>query len=100
MNQKQKIAMWLGISCIVLMGLFPPWTIQFSTSEIFQGYSFFTSSPKLTTDGDKNTDSKVKAALARKGGGVFIDYKRLVLQCGLVIIVAGGLIVTLNKSKL
>ena len=66
MNKKQERVLWAGFALIALMGLFPPW---FSNRE-FVGYSFI---------------------FLPAGHSSHIDVARLVVQCLVAGLVAGGL---------
>ncbi len=76
MNRKQIIVLIIGISVIVLMGIYPPWIHRHRGT--VEGYAFITNPPKTYST---------------------IDLKRLGVQCGLVALVAGGFLVILKDKK-
>ena len=87
MNNKQKIAIWAGIAAICLMGLFPPWVHVVSHPEF-----------------GRNTEPANYAPLFApplmskyRWIGTEIDYSRLFIQWGIVVVIAGGLVVTFRR---
>jgi len=80
--------LWLGIIVIVLMCLYPPW-VQISrlpSSNIKgttpAGYAFLWQPPEIS-----------------RYSGIAIDFPRLLLQCFIVAVITGGLLVTLKEKK-
>jgi len=80
--------LWLGIIAIVLMCLYPPW-VQISrlpSSNIKgttpAGYAFIWQQPERS-----------------RYSGIAIDFPRLSIQCFIVAVITGGLIVTLKDKK-
>lgn len=71
MNRKQIIVLWLAIGIIATMCLFPPWT-----GSRIKGFGQF-----------------------HRFGQHHIDTRRLAIQIAPVALVAGGLIVTLQRRK-
>jgi hypothetical protein len=76
LNEKQKTSLWLGILTIVAMGAFPPW------KEIGPGGNPATYAPIFEPP-------VLVSKLAPE-----IDFSRLLLQCGLVGLVTGGMLAT------
>ncbi len=80
--------LWPAISIIVLFILFPPWTrtYRLPSSNIKAmepiGYGFLLHPPE-----------------ANRHSGVSIDFPRLGLQCGIVVLVAGALYYTLTTTQ-
>lgn len=81
---RKKLIVWLGILIIVGMCLFPPWVI--TTTHSFQGglvkvtkpllrYGFLLYPPELETTSPYSLS---------------IDFQRLGLQCGIVILIISG----------
>ncbi len=78
LNQNQKAALWLGISLIIVMGLYPPWTTGIGARPLPYAPIFM---PPGSSD------------LA-----AHIDFERLIVQWIMAIVLAAGLIVSSHKS--
>lgn len=82
------LILWLAISIIVLFFLFPPWarTYRLPSSNIKAimpiGYRFLLHPPE-----------------ANRESGVSVDFQRLGLQCGIVVLLTGGLYFTLSTIQ-
>ena len=85
MNRKQIICLWIGISIIVLMGIFPPWIYVkqwYGGVETFVLYHFILTPPHPNIH-DNN-------ALP----GVRIYTAQLCFQWVIVAVLTGGFIIT------
>ncbi len=95
MNLKQKVCIWIGIASFVLMGLLPPWVYRFDSDvvrmEASAGYSFLTSPP-----------APKEGYYAEQGDfiTVRIDVTRLLIQWAMVVVLVGGLFVTLRERRI
>jgi len=76
LNEQQKTSLWMGILTIVAMGVFPPWK-EIGPQGGPVNYAPIFEPPVLVS----------KAAPE-------IDFSRLLLQCGLVGLVTGGMLAT------
>ena len=99
MNKKQKIALWSCIVAIVLIMMFPPWKFVFFQHDIkdrVAGYSFFLLPPPVPdTDGTGIYLTRITDAWDAD-----IDYSRLVIPIVIVLVICGGLMVSLcSESK-
>lgn len=91
MNQKQRIAIIVGLAVIVLMCLFPPWKgttgrQRWGYYEKNRGYALVFMPPKAMTKSDHFT--KIK-----------IDIVRLLVQCTVACVATGGAYIFLGKTK-
>ena len=101
MNNIQKIILWIGIAAIVVMGLFPPWTLQLTSTSILtlsydqqrwlagqksSAYKFLLTPPQLTRA------AKISVPFQ-------IDVPKLGIQWAAVAVITGGLFVTLKDKK-
>ena len=91
MSPKQKTILWIGIVLIVIMGLYPPWIItgswQGGQTENPGGYYFLTNPP--TPDYKETTGIP----------GAKVDFSRLVIQWIIVVVIAGGLIISVRSKS-
>ena len=95
MNGKQKVCIWIGIALFVLMGILPPWVYRNDMDnngaglrmEASAGYSLLISPPELRKPW--NWDRSFTA--------VSIDVTRLLIQWAMVVVLVGGLFVTLRE---
>ena len=78
MNRTHLIILWIGIILIVLMGLFPPWTLILEGSVGTLGYAFILSRPRKICN---------------------INTSLLFAQWIMVAVVTGGLIITFKDKK-
>lgn len=98
MNKKQIIVLWIGIIVIVLMGLFPPWTLNGEAASVFlvslrdstsirqydfPMYRFILTPPKTLN----------VAFLLR------IDFNRLLLQWIMVAVITAGFVVSFKEKS-
>jgi len=84
MNKKQLKILWIGITIIVLMGLFPPWHTQIpqiGTQKPF-GYAFIFAPPEV--------GSRMYPTL---------NIPQLMVQWIIVLAITGGLIVTFKDKR-
>jgi hypothetical protein len=81
MNDKQRLSIWLAIGVIVILFLFPP-------ARYFNPYNLV---PGYESSGYKLIFSLQKSES--------VDFNRLILPIGAVIIIALGLIVTFRDKK-
>jgi len=96
--------LWAGIIVIVLMCLFPPWVrvIRLPSSNIkgtiAVGYAPLWQPPE---PGLYYTPLEKLAGIPAwsKVGPVSIDFPRLLLQCFIIILVAGGLLYSLKSTR-
>jgi len=106
MNRKQKTFLWIGIIAFVLMGLFPPWTLQFTSTSILT----LSLDEKQWLAGQKSSTYKYlltppqlayrTSALYRKIGVPFqIDVPKLGVQWAMVAVITGGLVLSLKDRK-
>ncbi|MBI4539488.1 MAG: hypothetical protein HY704_08270 [Gemmatimonadetes bacterium] len=78
MNKKQKIALWVGITLVALMGLVPPWKVM-----------------RPRGGGAYLMQSLGYAPLFSQHGQ--IDFGRLFVQWAVVAVVTGGLVLTFSE---
>ena len=100
MNKKQLIALWLGISVIVLISLFPPTEITFlkgKDKEIFKDISFSYLEGK-GLDIFQHTIRPV-FLFSTIEGEKEIHYGSMIICQSIVSLITIGLIVTFNKKK-
>ena len=83
MNKKQIIAMWAGITIIVLMGLFPPHMIGYHGMNLFLGYDFIMH-PRTWLADDRH---------------VMVDFTRLLTQWIIVLALMAGIIITFKDKN-
>ena len=97
MNARQKVVLWVALPIGVVMGLVPPWkhVTNFSVSgrgadrsERPAGYAFLATPP----DSLPNPITRAGGPDAPFGMGVQLDFGRLGLQSGLLLLLTGGLI--------
>lgn len=84
MNKKQKIALWVGASVIVLMGLVPPWTSR--------GWS-------RNGRGQGRHAGGYGLIFYPPGSAAGIDGTRLLVQWALAALVTGVVVATLKDKK-
>ena len=99
MNKKQKIALWSCIVAIVLIMMFPPWKFVFANyhelNDRVAGYSFFLFPPPVPdTDGTGKYLNR-----GTMGWDAEIDYSRLVIPIVIVLVICGGLMVSLRSES-
>lgn len=83
MNWIQKTLLWIGISVIVVMGLFPPWVVGKSVlSPNNAGYNFILNPPE-----------------AKRSEFSGLNSSRLLVQWIMVAVITGGFIVTFKSKK-
>ena len=85
MNKKQKVVMWVGIIIIVLMTLFPVERTRHTVSGFRDGSS------------DYGYEYEVNFLFLMEP--YQIEFSKLLLQYTVVILITGGLIVTLKDKK-
>lgn len=101
MNLKQKICLWIGIGVFVLMCLFPPWTLQLTSTSILT-LSF---DQKQWLAGQKSSAYKFLLTppqlmgAAKIGVPFQIDVPKLGIQWAVVAVITGGLLVTFKDKK-
>jgi len=83
MNTKQKIVLWIGITIIVVMGVFPPWVQRGGLVEKSDGYSFILKEPEHF----------------EMGWFPRPDVSRLFIQWVMVAVITAGFIVTFKGKK-
>ena len=105
MNRKQLLVLWIGVSLIFLMCLFPPW-VRFREGFSVPGLS---DNPYMTSSRESvgyyciakppgKMDVKAKYLLSY--GQFYLDISRLVVQCIVVALLTGAGIYTLRvKGK-
>ena len=101
MNRTQLKVLWIGIGIFVLMGLFPPWTLQLTSTSTLtlsidqkqwlagqqsSTYKFLLTPPKLMRA------AKIVVPFQ-------IDVCKLGVQWAMIAVVTGGLLVTLQDKK-
>ena len=101
MNRTQLNVLWIGIGVFVLMGLFPPWTLQLTSTSILtlsvdqkqwlasqksSAYKFLLIPPQLM-------------GAAKIGVPFQIDVPKLGVQWAVVVAITGGLLVTFKDKK-
>lgn len=83
MNLKQNICLWIGIAVIVVMGIFPPWTVgQTILSPQDGGYHFILSHQEVRSIDCYN-----------------LNTSRLLIQWTMVVVITGGLLITFKDKK-
>ena len=113
LNKKQKICLWVGITIIVLMGLFPPWVVK----QVFQKgnwntitlrkYIFIFKAPYIHykaispphPKAPKDIVESYKSIRAGFNHVEQIDVTRLLIQWFIIALITGGLIVTFKDKK-
>ena len=94
MNVKQKVCIWIGIVAFVMMGIFPPWVYRVDIIrgqvEASAGYSFLASPP----------EPKEPWNWSSRRTTVRIDFTRLLIQWTMVMVLLGGLVLTLRERKI
>jgi hypothetical protein len=104
MNTIQLKLMWVGISLIVLFMLFPPWLVKDGSSEWwYYGCDFVMTGPmKSNQQGTSTNGGPVIYKTYRSPFSCSrIDMSRLVVETVPIILLAGGLIISLKeKDKL
>ena len=92
MNRKQVVVMWAGIIVFVLMGLFPRWTMEgkMTTMSVYalSQHRFLLSPPSRPYGDTGKTVSYHR-----------IDTTTLTIEWAIVVVVSGGLILTLTDKK-
>ena len=89
MNKKQLISLWVGISIIVVMGLFPPWVVSLSDHQRDCGYDWI-GTPPIYKWSSRGSVLAVNAHL---------DIPRLCLQWSIISVVTVGLLITFKDKK-
>ena len=84
---RPKRVLWIGITIIVLMCLFPPWA---GGDGRILGHAFLVSDGYFHQPGYADWVPKVRGE---------IDLVRLVIQCVIVGLITGALLYTLNSKK-
>lgn len=88
MNSSQRRAVVVGALVLLLMGLVPPWkhvrTFGSISSEQPAGYHLILSPPS------------VRSSSHGFGWGVQLDFARLLMQCIVVIVATGAVVVVLH----
>jgi len=114
MNKKQKIWIWVGITIIVLMGLFPPWVVKQVIPKgdwniiTLRKYIFILKAPYFHYKALPPPPPKSHPKYAEAYMGIEpefnhaeqIDITRLLIQWFIVALITGGLIVTFKDKKL
>jgi len=84
-NKRQTVALWLGITMMLAMFLYPPWHIALSDGRGLDfGYAFLRTGPSQTE------------LQRREAGNARFNYPRLAAQWFLVAVITGAAIVTLK----
>jgi hypothetical protein len=90
MNGKQQVALWAGITLLVVMSLFPPWAeivnLEGRRIERPAGYTSIFEPPQPTSESEA----------WRRWTSMRIDFSRLLIQWVIVTVVTGGAIITLR----
>ncbi len=94
MNRKQKICLWVGIVAIVVMGLFPPWVLEYEKQNIVGSWEGRRYEYRYTTEPGSYSWIGTPPARAK-----FVDLYRLGIQYFVVAVVTAGLIITLRDKK-
>jgi len=101
---RPKVILWIGITIIVAMCLFPPFVSDSKTGHR-RGYA------NLFSDGISFVDRPVEHFKNPITGKMFadrphygfveahIDFIRLIIQCAIVGLITGGLVYTLKDKK-
>jgi hypothetical protein len=116
LNTLQRIAVWAGLMIGVVMIVWPPWLAAFTSGQEirtkFFGYRFI-SQPASTDELDRLTelfpvplaifdepkDRIVKAGLVERSVTYRIDFRRLSIQFGMLVIGIAGLIWVLARER-
>ena len=106
MNKKQKTCLLIGIAVIVVMGLFPPWVLEYERRH-FTGNSKFefryTIEPGpyswISDPPYAEEKSNPYSTGFTEGNAKFIDLYRLGLQYFMVAVVTAGLVITFRDEK-
>ena len=89
-RRARRIVFWFGAGLIVLMGLFPPW-VQTAHDNYYELQRHRTRYAFLLTGPSDAPDTRLTI-------GSPIDVSRLLVQCGLVVFVAGVAIYSIGKA--
>jgi hypothetical protein len=83
LNRLQLACAYGGVCAVVLTGLYPPWVQTFYRARMKRpaGYSLLFTPPQVS------------------GGGVEIDWSRLLLQWILIAVVFGAVVWVLGRKK-
>ena len=110
MNVKQKVCILIGIALFVLMGILPPWVYRVDMEnngaglriEASAGYSLLISPPV-----PRKRKDHVEAGFQWREWEwrsnfttVSIDVTRLLIQWAMVVVLVGGLFVTLGERRI
>ena len=83
MNRKSLVVMWAAIILLVVSWLYPP-------SEVFGERKWY---PLFDFAIGEHVEHVLEPAYRK------IDYQRLLVEDGIIILIAAGLIITLRKSN-
>lgn len=88
MNKKQRVVVLIGVALVAAMMLFPPWTYRWKSAVPLPG----------------GTPTETRTAgyallFAPPRSDAYVDTSRLVIQMGIVAVLAFGLYVSLGHKK-
>lgn len=106
MNNKQKVTMWIGVTVICLMGLFPPWLQIVDRQTIYiekpAGYAFILSPPEYMQfypDNDHPPDiDYLKNQYLTYSTVIKIDMNRLFIQWICISLLAFGFVLNFKNG--
>lgn len=88
LNNKQTIALWIGVAAVVILGLYPPWTNDHpARGKKFIGYSAIFSPAAKEFPGYGGQYHTTANS---------IDVTILLVEWVIIAVITGGLIVTLS----
>jgi hypothetical protein len=94
MDKRQRIVVWIALALIAVMGLWPPWVESYQRGTVHVGptsggYYWVFSQPEPPS---LYGNYRYTVFLSRH-----IDFARLFLQWAMVVVVAAGLMLALNR---
>jgi len=102
---RPKVILWIGIVIIVLMCLFPPFITDSKISSNYddrdgrhkRGYTYLFSNeiPTCNRKDYRYYDDWRRSAFVP----AHIDFVRLIIQCGIIGLITGGLLYSLKDKK-
>jgi hypothetical protein len=105
---RPKVILWIGITIIVAMCLFPPWVTKDKAGTVVYACLFSNELDRWSYSwrGSYYPPPAYQQFLwrmfSRKPSGFplgHIDLVRLIIQCGIVSLITGGLLYTLKDKK-
>lgn len=105
MNKRQLVAIWVGIAILVLIFIIPPWKfIVLERSGIGKiekpgSYASIFSPPEIPVSRVTEYGTEYFLNYPRKMWTAEIDFDRIALFSGAVVLITTGLIITFRKQS-